>query len=388
MSKSAILRGRGRDVQRTLLIWLVISNILLAQATPGKPQQQPHPSSQGLSISEVAVSANSFNPSRNEKLFLSYRLSRDAKVTVKVFDPDRQLVRVIIAGALRKAGTTKDSWDGRDSDGKVVPNEAYFFNVEAQDSAGGKVVYDPITFSGGEFGDITRGQLDRETGTLSYKLSQPSRVLLRAGMSSGLLLKTIVDWEPRSSGTITEYWNGKDEDGLFDVTAMKGTTMVLTYMTLPENSVITIGNDKLSYRVYKRMVSGQRPMKEDRAMANARKISPHFLKSRITDRAFGVKINFPDFDKAGNGNIPTIKDSALFQLSVADQDREVLAGQQFEIMVHIDTAFLFEEERGYLPFNTPLEVKAIPPGEHTLTVNLITFGDQIAVGSRKFRVVR
>ena len=47
-----------------------------------------------------------------------------------------------------------------------------------------------------------------------------------------------------------------------------------------------------------------------------------------------------------------------------------------------------EEERGYLPFTAPLEVKSLPPGEHTLTINLITFGDQIAVASRKFRVVR
>ena len=359
---------------------------------PKKPAALPPPPavSQGLSLSDVRVGSESFNPSRNEKCFLSYRLSRDARVTAKVFDPDLQLVRTLASGAVRKAGIARETWDGRDSEAKVVPNEAYFFTLEARDSSGGEVLYDPVTFSGGEFGDITRGNLDREAGTLGYKLSQPSRVLLRAGMSTGLLLKTVVDWEPRSSGTITEYWNGKDESGLFDVPALKGTTMVLTYMTLPENSVITIGNTKGNYRDYKRRVAAKRPFKEERPMANARKISPHFFKSRVTDRTFGVKIAFPELEKNGSPaeTVPVLKDGALVQLSIADQDREVIAGQQFEIMVHIDTRFLLEEERGYLPFTAPLEVKALPPGEHTLTINLITFGDQIAVGSRKFRVAR
>jgi hypothetical protein len=345
-------------------------------------------SSQGLSISGVSIGAESFNPTRGEKLTLNYTLSRDATTAVKVFDADRQLVRGLPVLA-RKAGKVSQTWDGKDLDGKVVPNEAYSFTIEAQDSTRRKVAYDPITFSGGEFGNITKGQLDQQLGTMTYQLSQPSRILFRAGMLTGELFKTVVDWEPRSSGTVTEYWNGKDEDNLLDVNTIKGSVMVMTYMTLPENSVITIGNDKLKYRDYKRSVGSRRPMKEDRPMMNSRKISPHFLKSRLTDRAFHVKIVFPDLDKPGVASgIPTIRDSALIQLSIAEEDKEVIAGQQFEIMVHTDSSFMMEEERGYLPFTTPLEVKALSPGEHTLTINLITFGDQIAVGSRKFRVVR
>jgi len=376
---------------RSLLATLIFPALLGAQQPKSKAPSQAslRPSSQTLTISGVAIAAESFNPSRGEKIGLTYALSRDARVSVKVFDPDRQLVRTVSNNIVRRAGKVTESWDGKDLDGKVVPNEAYFFTIEAQDSAAHKAVYDPVTFSGGEFGNITRGQLDRESGTMTYKLSQPSRILYRAGLASGLLFKTIVDWEPRSSGTVTEYWNGRDEDNLLDVLSLKGNVMVMTYMTLPDTSVITIGNDKLIYRSYKRAVAARRPMKEDRPVANARKLSPHFLKSRLTDRAFQVKIAFPDFDKPGQPPaVPSVKDSALIQLSIADTDREVLAGQQFEIMVHVDTNFLLEEERGYVPFTSPIEIKQIPPGEHTLTINLVTFGDQIAVGSRKFRVVR
>ncbi len=383
-------------LRRLALVFLTVALLLPAESQPQvnrliQPQraQQPNPSSQGLSLSEVSLDKVSFNPSRNDKLILTYRLSRDAKVSIKVFDPDRQLVRTLATNAVKKAGVNREPWDGRDLDGKVVPNEAYFFTIEAEDSAGGKGVYDPLTFSGGEFGDLTQGQMDRESGTLTYQLSHAARVLLRAGLGSGLLLKTIVDWEPRSAGTITEYWNGKDEDGLFDVPALKGTTMVLTYMTLPETSVITIGNDNTSYRVYKKGLAKPRPTKEDR-LTNARKISPHFMKSRLADRAFKANLLFPDLDKAGSKTVlpPTISNTATLRVAVSDADREVLQGQQFEIMVFIDTAFLLEQERGYLPFNFPLEVSTLPPGEHTITINLITFGDQIGVGSRKIKVAR
>ena len=150
-----------------------------------------------------------------------------------------------------------------------------------------------MTFSGGESADLTRGQFDRQAGTLTYRLSQPSRVLFRAGTSTGMLLKTVVDWEPRSSGTITEYWNGKDDDGLFDVPALKGTTMVLTYMTLSENSVITVGNDKPSFRV-----------KSTRANGRSKKIADDERPQDLTafpevardGPGFKVNILFPDAD--------------------------------------------------------------------------------------------
>src|ERR1044072_633085 len=71
--------------------------------TPGSAQ----PNSQGLSIFGVALSATSFNPSRGDKLECRYSLSRDARVTVKVFDADRQLVRTLISETERKAGQNK-----------------------------------------------------------------------------------------------------------------------------------------------------------------------------------------------------------------------------------------------------------------------------------------
>ncbi|HEX6100101.1 MAG TPA: FlgD immunoglobulin-like domain containing protein [Thermoanaerobaculia bacterium] len=312
-----------------------------------------------------------------EVLNLRYTLSAPATVTVSVYDPDHRLVATLAQNARRPAGENRERWNGKDLDGRVVPDEAYFFVIEAKDAAGSTAIYDPITFSGGEIGDVGQANVDRESGTISYALSQPSRVLLRAGIAGSVLLRTIVDWEPRAAGAVTEYWNGKDQDGLIDVAGRKH-AMVLTYFTLPENSVITYGNTKISYREYRASLKAERPAKPKRPMANRRQLSPHFLQSRLTDRSFRVNIQMP----------AEAQDRVLVRLDVDPKDREVLGDQQLEIMLFVDTVFHAEEERGYLPFTVPIELKQLPPGEHVITANVITYGDQIGVGSRKIRVVR
>jgi hypothetical protein len=368
-----------------LLSWSCRSDELKAiLQSPATAQQD----SQGLSVYGVSVSATSFNPAHGDKMDVRYSLSREARLTVKVFDADQQLVQTLVSNSPRKAGPNKETWDGKDLDGMVVPNEAYFFSLEAEDSSARKVVYDPMTFSGGESADLTQGQFSRENGTLSYQLSQPSRVLLRAGIPGSALLKTIVDWKPRVAGEITEYWNGKDESNLIDVWNTQNYMLILTYMTLPETSVITVGNDKYDYRTYKTNLKTPRPVKEERPMMNARKISPHFLKSRLTDRTFKVQLTLPELDKGATTATPAAKDKLMVRVDIPDEDRDVALNQQYEIILFVDTVFYAEEERGHLPFNYPLELTNLPPGEHTLTVNVITFGDQIGIGSRKIQVIK
>ncbi|HYI11823.1 MAG TPA: FlgD immunoglobulin-like domain containing protein [Thermoanaerobaculia bacterium] len=333
-------------------------------------------------VNAAALSTSSFNPASAETVDLRYRLPRDATVTVSIYDPDRRLIRILAANAKRKQGDNKERWDGKDLDGRIVPDEAYFFVIEAKDEDGNTAVYDPITFSGGEFGDVTVGQVDKGSGTVTYELSRPSRVLLRAGIAGSVMLKTVVDWEPRAAGTVTEYWNGKDEDGVIDLFARKH-TLVLSYTTLPETNVITYGNSQYNYRQYRASLKAERPMKADRPMANHRRISPHFLQSRLTDRAFKVKIDFPQLRKG-----EAVKDRVLVRLDIDPKDRAILGDQQLEVMLFVDTEFHTEEERGYLPMNIPLELQQLPPGEHVITVNVVTLGDQIGVGSRKIQVGR
>lgn len=351
-------------------------------------QNTPPDASQGIGISEVSVSAAAFAPSQKETVQVRYTLSRDAAITVSIFDPDRELVRILVSKVARKAGAHTEPWDGRDMDGNIVPNEAYFFTIEAEAAGVPKAVYDPVTFSGGEYGDVVRGELSKDIGEITYKLSQPSRVRLRAGIQGSAMAKTVVDWEPRVGGTITERWSGLDEDNVVSVWERGKFIMILSYITLPDTSVITLGNNRLSYRDYKAGIKTLRPKKEDRPMANNRKISPHFFRSRLTDRAFHIRLTFPELEKGGPVVVPEVKGTVLIHVDVAPEDRQIVLNQQYEMMLFNDFIFHAEEESGYLPFNFPWEVGQLPEGEHILTVNISTHTDQVGVGSRKIRVVK
>jgi len=344
--------------------------------------------SQGLAISQVSLSSPSFAPALKETVQLRYSLSRDAAVTIKVFDPDFDLVRVITSKSTKKAGANRDTWDGRDLDGKMVPNEAYFFTIEAEAPGLPGAVYDPTTFSGGEYSDITRGEMSKDSGEINYQLSQPSRVRLRTGIQGSAMVKTVVDWEPRVGGSITERWNGKDEDNLVSVWSRDKFIMILSYMTLPDASVITVGNNQLNYRTYKTTLRAPRPKKEQRPMTNNRRISPHFLRSRLNDRAFHIRLTFPEIEKDKPVDVPEVKGRVLVHVDVAPEDRAILLNQQYEVMLFGDFIFHAEEERGYLPFNFPWEVTELPAGEHVLTVNINSHSDQVGVGSRRVRVVK
>jgi flagellar hook assembly protein FlgD len=99
-----------------------------------------------------------FNPSAGEKVAFHYQLAADAKVTFRVYDPDRDLVATLADKQPQAKGENQLVWEGRDLDGKIVPDEAYFVTIEAVDAKGQAEVYDPMVFSGGKEADLTQAE--------------------------------------------------------------------------------------------------------------------------------------------------------------------------------------------------------------------------------------
>jgi hypothetical protein len=343
-------------------------------------------SEEKLTISEVAISEQSFNPTQGEKINISYTLSKNAFVTMKVFDPDLGQVQTIIDNLPRKMGENTESWDGKDIDKNIVPNEAYFFTIEAKDDKGENAVYDPTTFSGGKAGDISNARLDQNTYTIAYKLDEPSRVMIRMGVRHGALLKILTDWSPRIAGENIELWNGKDQDNILNIAKMPKFAMVITYFTLPQNSVITIGNNKFDYRTYKFDIAKDRPIKPERPIAIEynEKLSPHYLMPKKLDRSPKLKISFPSANEFTKDNLPIFKGNALVRVEIVDEkDREYMDNQQYELTFLVDTEFYAEEEQAYSPYNWVWDLSNVQPGEHILTVNLNSFRDHFGVANRK-----
>jgi flagellar hook capping protein FlgD len=340
------------------------------------------PGAKAAAVEGVSLSRTSFNPSQGEAVEISYRLTAADRVWVRIYDPDEGLVRVLVNGEKRPAGPHREKWDGKDLEGRIVPDEAYLFTIET--AAGG--LYDPTTASGGVVGDLTEARFDRTAGTVSYQLPAASRVLIRLGLHNGPMLKTLVDWKPRPEGSVTEYWAGRDEDDLFELRGRPGFNTLITYVTLPDATVIAFGNKASEYRDYKLGPAKNRPAKPERKLKpelQARQ-RPEGLVPPAWARAPRVSMTFP---QAGDAKVPSVKKEVAVRVDVDPADRDSLFRDQFEVIFFVDNVFFAEAERGHLPFNWRWELQQFPPGEHVLTVNISSFKGQVGVASRKVQVV-
>jgi len=335
-------------------------------------------------LMNVSTSKEAFNPSLGEEMAIYCKLSRSAQIKVEIFDPDWALVRTLETKQVNP-GKIVLVWDGKDSHGETAPDEAYFFTITALDASGRKELYDPTTFSGGEERDITKVDIDPATQTIGYRMPEMGRVLIRMGLSGGPLLNTLVDWQPRIKGAVTEYWNGKDKDNLMDLREHQNFKMLVTYFTLPENSIILFGNKQTSYSSYKKTAAG-RPAKPERSGAEIKR-SSHYRLSRVIDRSPELQVSFTNAKDDGNGTT-TLKDRALVKVELDEESKRFLEEKQFEIVFFLNGKFYAEDEAGYTPFNWVWDLSEVEKGEHLFTVNVSSFSDQVGVASRRVRVER
>lgn len=342
-----------------------------------------------LKIEEVKIEPSSFNPSLGGKAKIYYQLSKDARVSISIFDPDGGIITNLFSNEPRKRGLNYEFWDGRDFEKIIIPDQAYFFTIEAEDEAKNTVIYDPATFSGGQEVDITDVKYDREAGIISFHLPFSAWVLARLGIKNGALMKTLLDWQPRPKGENIAFWNGRDESGIVELYSHPKFSMMLTTMSLPENSILAAGNNSISYYEYKKQVGQRRPKKPERPILTEKmnfKLSRHYGLPRWKDRAPHFTVSFPQVRERTPEGMPIISGKTLLKVELDQQDKEFITGQRFEIVLYVDDLLYAEEEEGYSPFSWIWDVSRIPDGEHLFTVNIVSLNDQVGVQSLKFVV--
>jgi hypothetical protein len=204
-------------------------------------EQQEKEALPPLSLTRCEVTTASFNPYVGETCGVVFYLSRPAAVTCQVNGPNGEQVAALAQNKELPAGRQVLTWDGRDRQGNIVPDEAWFFTLQAV--AGEEAVaIDPELTSGKErivaqdfrsFGDGTR---------LSYKLPRACRVLVRAGVVEGPLINTVVNWEPRTAGLALEYWDGKDQQDLRTFQQIQDVKLAVFAYSLPDLTVLSTGS--------------------------------------------------------------------------------------------------------------------------------------------------
>ena len=337
----------------------------------------------GEIIEMLPYKHHEFSPILKQHFQIPFTLKKEAKVTVEIYTPDNTLIRTLQSRSL-KEGEQSVVWDGKDSHGTIVPNEAYNIVLIAQ-SSDQKEVIDP-RMSGGEIIKNLQTKLTKQ-GSIVYHLSAPSRVLVRAGIENGPMLRVISNWIPKNSGKVLQRWNMRDVDNMVDISHLKFSVSV-TAFALPKYTIITTNNKKLNYFEYFTQNGFTCPtidQEEQLLIRDDKGISKHFYSCRIQDRDPRVNLEIPNAPKK---EVPILQNGkqTLIKVTMHPEDEAIFEKAKYEVSFFIDFKFSSEEELGYMPISWNFNPNALKKGEHVLSVNISTFQGQVGVRSLKFLV--
>ncbi len=201
----------------------------------------------------VSVNRQSFNPTLGDTVSISVAAPESSRISIEVMDRDGKTARWL-AKDEPTSGQFVATWNGRDLDGAIVPDEAYSFRVSVM-SGTQRWTYFPASKKPRVF-SVQARRYSRRDAALLYELPTAARIHAQAGSatvddktksSKGLVLKTLVNREPRPAGAIVESWNGFDESGEIYVPDLPQFVTAILATELPENSVIAFGNRTRSF---------------------------------------------------------------------------------------------------------------------------------------------
>ena len=339
----------------------------------------------GELISLLPYKTNEFSPALKQTFQLSYILSEDASVTWQIYTPDNNLIRTIKANNIKKGKHTL-IWDGKDDNGTVIPDEAYNIVLTAKSKT--KIQRIDPRFTGGEILKDLHTKIDR-TGNINYTLSSPARVLVRAGIESGPMLRMISNWVPKNKGRVRQHWNMTDNDNLIDFSLLQFGISVSAF-ALPKYAIITTNNKAINYYGYfkKQRFSCNTLSKEKQFMErDGKAVSKHFYMCRIQDRDPRLTFGMPKAATNTKG-VPLVKNDVptYVKVTMNPEDEFVFEKVKYEVSFFVDYSFASEEELGFMPISWNFMPNGLKKGEHILTVNVSSFTGQVGVKSFKFMV--
>ncbi|GGX65947.1 hypothetical protein [Saccharospirillum salsuginis] len=325
-----------------------------------------------------------FNPSRGQTFEIPVEIEQTGRVEVRIFSADGDRVRTLSSDQPLDAGIHRLTWDGKDSEGSVVPNEAFVpvLSFKPTDSEAESQTYDPRTFSGGE--EIRVNPRVESSGRIVFELEQPARILARAGVRSGPMMAPILNWGVRGPGRNVINWNGQDRDNLVDLIDHEQLALLVTGFELPRHSILTTGNRNLDYTTWRQNHGwtsqmpdfSQVPLERD-----GRRISRHYYLPRSVDIDPRVTLDIRDDLPVNEAGIPVVTGPVSLRVGMHEDDRWAMQQSLYEVAFFVDQTFVSEEEQGYVPLTWRWNPAGLSPGMHLVTVNISGFNGQVGVRS-------
>ncbi len=333
-----------------------------------------------------AYTTQEFNPTAGKTIEIPIKIDQSGKIELSLYTADGDLVRTLSTNKKEKVGIHKIKWDGKDSNKTIVPNEAYIPVVQLTTDKKTHT-YDPRQTSGGEEIKISP-QLNTE-GQIVFQLKKQSRILTRAGVKSGPLMKTILNWKVRGKGRNVIFWNGYDHDNLLKLAGTNQLALLVTGFELPSHSILTAGNKNLTYTAWRKNNKWESSMPDLSKVAferEGRRLSRHYYLPRSVDIEPRITLEIVDKLPKNKEGLPIVSGPIALKVGMHDQDRWAMQQSLYEVAFFINHEFLSEEEQGYVPLTWRWNPVGLKPGIHLVTVNVSGFNGQVGVKSLQIEI--
>lgn len=338
--------------------------------------------------------SDSFSPVRGESFSIPVRVNNPEKIKaikVEIRSSDDDLIRsLVVTDFAAETSEYEVKWDGRDDAGSVIPDEAYLPVVIVTTLANETLILATADASGGE--EVYDFEKTIRPGVIEYSLPAASRMLVRCGIKNGPMLRTIIDWKPRTAGFHAERWDGRDKDDVVAIEQNPDVGYLIVGYQLPDHSIITHGNNSESYRRYRERHNW--PLKhvgtEQRELVrNGRMLRKEAYQPVLQQKSPRIDVTL--LSAGTRQPVAQVKalEEMLTEVKLHPLDEIYLDQERYEISFFVDHDFIAEEEQGYAPFTwrwSPGRL-GIKPGEHLLTVNVSGYNGQVGVKNIKFNVV-
>ena len=327
-------------------------------------------------------STHVYHPSSGDSIPIKVYSQVPGIIDVSIYAPDGFKIRDLGSQDLPRNTQQILEWDGKDDQGRPVPNEAYFPRVVLRPIQQGnanvaKEDYHPLLTSGGQIMPKIPVFKGRDSQVV-LGLNKPARLLVRAGITDGPLLKTLAAWEPEPSGRLEINWDGKDANHKIDIAELANFQLFATGYELPDSSIIVRGN-KENYPEYcglYRPIPDLRELRKDYLSLNHR-LSDIYSDSNClpTDPVLGLDFSI---DKSGK---------AVATVTLPERYAALVSQDMYEVTFFIDNKFVFEREQGYMPFYWETDVAKLSKNTpHILTANITGFKGHIGTVSPLFEI--
>lgn len=326
-----------------------------------------------------AFDSHLFDIKSDKKFKLELDIKEKVKLQIDICSADGDVAKTLFPINSVEKGKLSLIWDGSDKSNELVPNEAWFpvvrymhkgklISIESRDYSGGEIVEQiPLTV--------------QSNNRIQVNLDKPSRLLIRAGVKSGAMLRTIESWRAMNAGSHVIQWDGLDTSRVYPFTGLKDFALMATAYQLPQHSIVTWGNDSLSYPEWR--VKNRYPI----AQANARPKINQVRGDNVLSKVFSKPKYLPldpkvmmDFEHSQE------KDEAIVRVNIPEAHRGIIENSLYEVGFFIDGEFVSEEEQGYVPFVWKFKPSNYSKGQHYLTVNITGFDGQVGVASTMFNI--